>query len=51
MKFFINLNKDGFAKSPSPYPPISFSHVTSTNLGIIPQNLPTFSLNPFDTLV
>ena len=32
-------------------PPISFSSVTSTNVGISPQNFLTFSFNPFATLV
>ena len=32
-------------------PPTSFSHVTSTNVGFGPQNLLTFSFNPFATLV
>ena len=32
-------------------PPISFSHVTSTNLGLGPKNFLTFSFNPFATLV
>ena len=33
------------AESPSP---TSFSPVTSTNVGISPQNFLTFSFNPFD---
>ena len=32
-------------------PPTSFSPVTSTNVGISPQNFLTFSFNLFDTLV
>ena len=32
-------------------PPTSFSLVTSTNVGISPQNLLTFSFNPFATLI
>ena len=32
-------------------PPTSFSSVTSTNVGISPQNILTFSFNPFHTLV
>ena len=32
-------------------PPTSFSPVTSTNVGIGPQNFRTFSFNPFATLV
>ena len=32
-------------------PPNSFSSVTSTNVGFGPQNLLTFSFNPFSTLV
>ena len=31
-------------------PPTSFSPVTSTNVGISPQNFLTFSFNPFATL-
>ena len=31
--------------------PTSFSPVTSTNVGIRPQNFLTFSFNPFDRLV
>ena len=31
--------------------PISFSHVTSTNVGISPKIFPTFSFNPFATLI
>ena len=32
-------------------PPTSFSPVTSTNVGIRPQNFLTFNFNPFATLV
>ena len=32
-------------------PPSSFSPVTSTNVGLSPQNFLTFSFNPFATLV
>ena len=32
-------------------PPSSFSPITSTNVGIRPQNFLTFSFNPFVTLV
>ena len=32
-------------------PPTSFSPVTSTNVGINPQDFLTFSFNPFDRLV
>ena len=32
-------------------PPTSFSPVTSTNVGIRPQNFLTFIFNPFDQLV
>ena len=31
--------------------PISFSHVTSTNVEISPKIFPTFSFNPFATLI
>ena len=37
----------GGVKSPS----TSFSLVTSTNVGIKPQSILTFSFNPFDSLV
>ena len=33
------------------FPPTSFSPVTSTNVGFGPQNILTFSFNPFVTLV
>ena len=32
-------------------PPTSFSPVTTTNVGLSPQNLPNISFNPFVTLV
>ena len=32
-------------------PPTSFSLVTSTNVGISPENIMNFSLNSFATLV
>ena len=32
-------------------PPTNFCPVTSTNVGISPQNFLTFSLNPFSTLL
>ena len=31
--------------------PTSFTPVTSTNVGLRPQNFLTFSFNPFDTLL
>ena len=45
---FLNRIQDrgGFRSSPT-----SFSSVTSTNVGISPQNFPTFGFNPFATLV
>ena len=36
---------------PPPPPPIRTSPVTSTNVGISPQNFLTFRYNPFATLV
>ena len=42
--FFINSIQDGGQKAPLS---TSFSPVTSTNVGISPQNFPTFSFNPF----
>ena len=47
--FALNPIQDGGAKS-SPSP-TSFSPVTSTNVGISPQNFLIFSFNPFATLV
>ena len=47
LKTVLTLFKMGGAKSP----PTSFSPVTSPNVGISPQNLLTFSFNPFATLV
>ena len=38
----------GGEKAPAP---ISFSSVTSTNIGISPQNFLTFRFNPFATLL
>ena len=38
---------EGAAKRPT----TSFSHVTSTNLGLGPKNFLTFSFKPFATLV
>ena len=32
-------------------PRTSFSPVTSTNVGVIPQNFLTFSFNPFTTML
>ena len=43
----FNPIQDGGAKGPS----TSFSPITSTNVGISPQNVLTFSFNPFATLV
>ena len=48
LKFNLNPNQDGVAKK---HLPTSFSPVTSTKVGIRPQNLLTFSFNPFVTLV
>ena len=54
--FFGDFNLIQVSKSPPPPPPslpppISFSPVTSMNVGINPQNVLTFSCNPFPTLV
>ena len=39
-------------KSPPPSPPpTGFSPVTSRNVGISPQNILTFSFNPFATML
>ena len=45
---YINPIQDGGGQRS---PPTSFSPVTSTNVGISPQNFLTFSFNPFATLV
>ena len=42
----LNPSQDGGEGSPT-----SFSPATSTNVGIRPQNLLTFIINPFDKLV
>ena len=46
----INPIQDGAGGQPPP-PPIRTSPVTSTNVGISPQNFLTFRYNPFATLV
>ena len=48
----INLIQDEGCKKPTS-PPLStrFFAVTSTNIGIIPQNFLTFSFNPFAKVV
>ena len=33
------------------YPPTGFSPVTSTKIGIVPQNILTFSFNPFEIVM
>ena len=45
IKTFGNLMEKGGG------PPTSFSPVTSTNVGIMPQFFLTFSFNPFDRLM
>ena len=45
----FNPIQDGWGVKKAP--PTSFSHVTSTNVTISPQNFLTFSFNPFDRLV
>ena len=47
----VNPIQDGVGGQKGPPPPTSFSPVTSTNVGISPQNFLTFSFNPFSTLV
>ena len=44
----LTLFRTGGVKRP---PPTSFSPVTSTNVGIRPENFLTFSFNPFERLV
>ena len=46
----IRIHLTLFRMSPPPSP-TSLSSVTSTNVGISPQNVLTFSYNPFATLV
>ena len=41
---------DGGGRQKAP-PPTSFSSVTSTKVGVSPQNFLTFSFNPFATVV
>ena len=38
-------------RAKSPLPPTSFSPVTSTNVGVRPQNFLIFSFKPFATLL
>ena len=45
--WFNPIQDGGGPKGPS----TSFSPITSTNVGISPQNVLTFSFNPFATLV
>ena len=47
----FNPIQDGGGGGGQKGPPTSFSPVTSTNIGIRPQNFLTFSFNPFDRLV
>ena len=49
---YVNPIQDrGGQPPPPPLPRTSFFPVTSTNVGISPQNFLTFSFNPFATLV
>ena len=50
MRFF-NPIRDWGGRGGKKAPPTSFSTVTSTNVGIRPQNFLTFSFNPFERLV
>ena len=47
----FNPIQDGRGGGGAKRPPTSFSPVTSTNIGISPQNILSFSFDPFDTLV
>ena len=47
----FNPIQDGGGRGDKKANPISFLSVTSANVGIIPQNILTFSFNPFATLV
>ena len=47
----FNPIQDGREGGGAKRPPTSFSPVTSTNIGISPQNILSFSFDPFDTLV
>ena len=50
LKIVLTLFKMGWGGG-AKRPPASFSPVTSSNVGIIPQNLLTFSFNAFAALV
>ena len=50
-KPFLTLFRMGKWGGGPKRPPASFSPVTSTNVGISPQNYLTFSFKPFATLV
>ena len=47
----FRMERGGWGGGGKKAPPTSFSSVTSTNIGISPQNFLTFSFNPFATLV
>ena len=49
--FFNFLDHFNLPKSPPPPPHTSFSPATSTNVEFGPQNLLTFSFNPFAKLL
>ena len=48
---FLTLFRTGGKKAPTTHPPTSFSPLTSASIGISSQNILTFSLNPYLTLV
>ena len=45
------IQDGGWGGAKSPLLPTSFSPVTSTNIGISPQNFLTLSFNPFATML
>ena len=47
----VNPIQNGRGGAKKPPPPTSFSPVTSTNVGVRPQNFLIFSFKPFATLL
>ena len=47
----IDPIQDGNGGAKRPHPPTSFSPVTSTNVGVSPENFLTFGFNPFAAMV
>ena len=51
MMMLIRINPIQDGKGGQRGPPTSFSPITSTNVGLSPQNFLTFSFNTFATVV